>query len=254
MIFGKETSVKKTPALISCSILTLIFILASCAHQRLPLPEQKRLLDTFIWYPSPNPNGSNSISFQLGGKLIYIDPVLTQETASAVPKADLVLVTHTHLDHFSPGTIATISGGGTQIAGIWNLQKDFSRSIPMRPGESREIEGLTVTTYPAYNASHSRLLNNLAFTVSDGYQTVFISGDTDMQAELKGITGIDVAVYFMYTGSTLPLEDAVKLTKSMRPAAIIPVHWVLGMEDTLAELAKKTGSISLVRVLEKSGK
>ena len=239
---------------VSCILVLLIAAGSEAfARQRVLLPEQQVLLDTFVWYPSPNPNGSSSVSFKLGGKLIYIDPVILPELVPALAKADVILITHTHQDHYSPAVIQALSGPATILIGVKDMKGAFKGALLMLPGDRQEVAGLTVRAYPAYNNGHSRIQDWLAFTITDGKQTVFISGDTDMHVEFRGIANIDVAVFFINPPLTLPVADALKMAKVINPASIVPVHWNSGMEDLIAGFSKKAGSRSLVRVLEKYG-
>ena len=42
-----------------------------------------------------------SLSVEAGGKYIYVDPVSGYADYAALPKADVVLITHSHYDHLS---------------------------------------------------------------------------------------------------------------------------------------------------------
>lgn len=245
----KDLKSKRIVGLVIVSMLCV-----SCAHQPKIAPAQEDLLRTFQWYSSPNPNGSSSISFSVGGKQIYIDPVILPELFPELPKADLILITHTHLDHYSLQTIRALSDADTKIAGVRDVADDFKDAIPILSGNTVTIEGLEIKTYPAYNLTHPQQSDGLAFTVSDGNHTVFISGDTDMLPEYRSIHHIDVAVFFMFPMYTLSDRDAVKLARSMKPSCIIPVHWIAGMEDSLFKFEKQVSSISQVRILEKRSK
>ena len=53
--------------------------------------------------------GHASLVFELGGEIVYIDPVKQYGDFAAFPKADLILVTHEHGDHLDAGVIAALA-------------------------------------------------------------------------------------------------------------------------------------------------
>ena len=63
-----------------------------------------------------------SLRIQYDGLEIQVDPVAEFAPAtdySKFPKADVILVTHEHFDHFDRDTIATLRKDGTQIRQRW---------------------------------------------------------------------------------------------------------------------------------------
>ena len=59
-----------------------------------------------------------SLRIQYDGLEIQVDPVAQYEPQtdySAFPKADVILVTHEHFDHFDSSAIAALTKNGTQI-------------------------------------------------------------------------------------------------------------------------------------------
>src|SRR4051794_20481062 len=59
----------------------------------------------------------NHASFVMSwnGKMIYSDPVGAATLYSGIQKADLILVTHSHTDHFSSSTIDSVRATGARI-------------------------------------------------------------------------------------------------------------------------------------------
>ena len=52
--------------------------------------------------------GHSSVIMHWNGQVIHIDPYSEEADYSEQPKADLILVTHHHSDHFDPDAIAEI--------------------------------------------------------------------------------------------------------------------------------------------------
>jgi hypothetical protein len=59
--------------------------------------------------------GHASLMCEFGGKVIFNDPVGQYGNFSKLPKADLILVSHEHGDHFDLETIKKISKSGTKV-------------------------------------------------------------------------------------------------------------------------------------------
>ena len=59
--------------------------------------------------------GHGTLMFTFGGKVIHVDPVGQYADYAALPKADLILITHEHQDHLDPKAMALLRNPGTRI-------------------------------------------------------------------------------------------------------------------------------------------
>jgi L-ascorbate metabolism protein UlaG (beta-lactamase superfamily) len=86
-------------------------------------------------------------------KTIYIDPWQLKEN---VPPADLVLITHEHGDHCSPGDVTRIAGPETVIvtntASAMKLKSQKVQVRVVKPGDRLSINGIQLQAVPAYKA------------------------------------------------------------------------------------------------------
>ena len=100
-----------------------------------------------------------SLRIQYEGLEIQVDPVAEYAPAtdySTFPKADIVLVTHEHFDHFDRGAIAALKKDGTDVIANPAVQKMLGSGTAMTNGESCVVKGIKPAAGPAYNTSPCR--------------------------------------------------------------------------------------------------
>ena len=56
-----------------------------------------------------------SIAIEFEGRTIYVDPVVGNARYEELPKADMILVTHSHYDHFDMAAIEAVQRPDTHI-------------------------------------------------------------------------------------------------------------------------------------------
>ena len=214
---------------------------------------RKASLDTLTWI------GHASFLIQLGGKSALIDPVMSPTIAAfirrnvapglswaALPKIDLVLVTHNHRDHMDLPTLRRL-GPGPVYAVPRGLGRAFERAglrrvVEMQWWQQEEIEGLNVSFVPAEHWSRRGLLDTNAswwggYVIERGGLRVYHAGDTawfDGFAQIGARCGaIDAAMlpigayaprWFMQSQHMDP-ADAVRAYSALGAARFIAMHW-----------------------------
>lgn len=126
--------------------------------------------------------GHSSVRIESGKKIIYIDPYYFRKGE----KADLVLITHLHSDHFVRSNVEALMKEGTVVVGPASL--GVGNAI-LRPGEKATLAGFAVEAVPAYNIRKARFhpksdRNNGYIITVDGAR-VYHSGDTERIPEMK---------------------------------------------------------------------
>ncbi|MCP5082612.1 MAG: MBL fold metallo-hydrolase [Alphaproteobacteria bacterium] len=194
---------------------------------------------------------------------IYCDPVGDASAYSKFPKADLVLVTHQHGDHYKPDTLNALVGGKTKI--ITNpavqgmLPDDLkAKSTEIANGASTTFGKLGVDAIPAYNITDARLKfhpkgrDNGYVLNFDGFR-VYVSGDTEDIPEMRALKDVDLAFVCMNLPFTMDAKAAASAVAEFKPKFVYPYHFrgrgEGGTQDP-AEFAKLVGDASDV----KSGK
>ena len=182
------------------------------------------------------------------GKTIYIDPWKLKGVA---PKADLILISHSHYDHLSPEDVAKISKTETQIICTPDCAPKLVglKVRTAKPGETISLETVVIRTTRAYNPQkqfHPRENNWMGFVVELGGEAIYYSGDTDVIPEMEALGKVDVALLPVGGTYTMSPEEAAEAVKAIQPARAIPYHWgdIVGSDED----AKKFKELSPVPV------
>ena len=148
-----------------------------------------------------------SIEINYNGTEIQVDPVgmwLKPETDYATfPKANIILVTHEHKDHFDRA----------------------------RNGETvKYAADITIEAVPAYNTTpgreqyHPQGRDNGYVLTLDGLR-IYIAGDTEDIPEMANLKDIDIAFLPCNQPYTMTVEQCVNAAKIIKPKVLFPYHY-----------------------------
>ncbi len=158
-----------------------------------------------------------------GEKIIYIDPISVE---SGAPKADLILLTHGHEEHFSPADVTRAAGPQTIVAGPAACIGLFRlNQLPFEAGESRTILGVSVTATPAYgldNSRHPKSAAGLGYLIDLGGMRIFHAGDTAAVPELRALKAD--AGFLPVGPGLMSAREASALARDMGLRAAAPTH------------------------------
>jgi L-ascorbate metabolism protein UlaG (beta-lactamase superfamily) len=172
-------------------------------------------------------------SFLIEDRLaVYVDPYdIAEELAGKLPKADIILVTHDHRDHFSPDDIQKLAKPATAVVSIQpvvdELPEGIKNSQVVAPGDTVTVKGLTIEAVPAYNIGkrfHPRDKGYVGFVIHLEDRTVYHAGDTDLIPEMEQIDA-DVALLPVGGTYTMNAAEAAKAADVIKPEVAIPMHW-----------------------------
>lgn len=184
-----------------------------------------------------------------GEKIIYFDPLKVEESHDA----DLILITHTHWDHFSKEDILKIKKESTKIIAPKDSKEEiltlgFSEDniYIVEPDEEFSLHGILIKTVPAYNKTktfHPKENKWLGYVVKIEDTIYYVMGDTDALEENKNIT-CDVLCIPIGGTYTMNATEAAEFTNILNPKKVIPIHYglVVGTEydlDTFKQLLNK---------------
>ena len=178
------------------------------------------MLDTIKWL------GHASFMIEYAGKIIYIDP---WEINLSNP-ADIIFITHSHFDHFSPPDLAKIATQKTYIiapAGCSGGIPDEAELIVVSPSDEKEILGVKFKAVPAYNTSaqfHPKSNGWVGYLIKLGETVLYHPGDTDLIPEMSDLK-VDIALLPITPPYTMDAEDAAEAAKRVKAKEVIPMHY-----------------------------
>lgn len=167
---------------------------------------------------------------------IYIDP---WRTAAGGEKADIILLSHEHLEHCSPGEVNKLRGPDTVVIGSPGVQDvigDFV--ITLKPWQSMSHGRVLIRAVPAYEPEgtiHPRSAEGLGFVISANLYDVYYAGDTALIPEMENI-GADVAIVPIGGRGVMTPEEAAKAVERTRARWTIPSHWGEDGSGSLVDL------------------
>ena len=176
--------------------------------------------------------GHASILISIGGKNIYIDP---WKLIKIEPKGDLILITHSHYDHFSPDDINKIVKNDSTIIGpheILKIKTGIKKEV--KPGDEVDLKWVKVKAVPAYNVNknyHPKGNNWCGYIIEIEGKKIYIAGDTDFIPEMKTIYA-DIVIVPIGGTYTMNAEEAAKAVNIIKPKIAIPYHYgdIVGSE------------------------
>ena len=165
------------------------------------------------------------------GTVIYLDPLGIEGNPG---DADLILVTHSHYDHFSTADIAKIRKDSTKLVIPSSMKGDMEKNgfglqdyLSMEAGDMISAAGIHIRAVPAYNKLkpfHPRRNGWIGYVLTVDGTRIYVAGDTDA---LKENTSIECDIAMVPIGGTYTMNprEAAAFINSLKPAIVIPTHY-----------------------------
>jgi len=197
--------------------------------------------------------GHGSLMLAFGGRVIHIDPVSQEADYTKLPKADLILVTHQHGDHFDAKALDILRGEKTQLILTEICAQQVKGGMVMKNGEIKSIGGLKIEAAPAYNLVHMRSEGKPfhpkgegnGYVITFGDKRVYVAGDTENTPEVKKLEKIDVAFLPMNLPYTMTPEMVADAAKAFKPKILYPYHYGETDVSKLVNLMKDTPGVEV---------
>lgn len=189
--------------------------------------------------------GHSAFELETEEKLrILIDPFISNNPASQVPveelKADIIMVTHGHTDHFGD-TMEIANRTGAVVIGNHEtsvyLSKQGFETIGMNIGGSINIYNLKITMTNAQHSSDMDFIDEVgAGGSAAGYiiqlengKRIYHAGDTGLFGDMKNVIGEiynpDIALIPIGDTYTMGPETASIAVEWINPKTVIPIHY-----------------------------
>ena len=176
-----------------------------------------------------------SMEINFNGVEIQVDPVgmwMDPKTDYATfPKANIILITHEHKDHFDREAIHQIRTPATSIYVNQAVYGHFKNGLVMRNGDKVQYaDDICIEAVPAYNTTegreqfHPKGRDNGYVLTLDGLR-IYIAGDTEDIPEMANLKDIDIAFLPCNQPYTMTVDQVVKAAKIIKPKTLFPYHY-----------------------------
>ena len=198
--------------------------------------------------------GHASFRLDVDGRIIYIDP---WKLGPNQPKADLILITHSHHDHYSPADIEKIKTSETRIVGPADVCAAYGTQAGIVvPGETVHIFDATIEVLPAYNIGknfHPQKNGWVGYNIclKNGAR-IYHTGDTDFIPEMNGVQ-TDIMLLPIGGTYTMDAAAAAEAVNTVAPEVAIPMHWgdIVGSRADVNAFQQLVKTTVIVKASEK---
>jgi L-ascorbate metabolism protein UlaG (beta-lactamase superfamily) len=180
---------------------------------------------------------------------IFIDPF--KVSSSIKEKADLIIITHPHMDHCSIPDIEKVMKKNTKfiLANKCLDNSGYDKIATAEPGFKTNFNGIEIEAVHAYNNKKERLQfhpsaeNWVGYIITVDGKRIYHAGDTDHIPEMKKLKKIDLALLPMGGMYTMAIDEAIEAANAIAPKSVVPMHYkILLGKDKSIELEKKVKS------------
>lgn len=190
-------------------------------------------------------------------KIVVVDPY---HVSDSLPKADIILITHSHNDHCSIRDIQKLSRKGTIVLCTVDCQSTLMKvkNVEVHIVEKDDLLDFgkfKIECVPAYTSSlrHPKSEGWLGYVLKFDKNVVYFAGDTDKIPEMHRLSGHGkkgnnfIAVLPVAGDVVMDALSASKAAAFLNPSVAIPMSYGAGLYGTtedakrFAELCKQNG-------------
>ncbi|NVM17798.1 MAG: MBL fold metallo-hydrolase [Candidatus Lokiarchaeota archaeon] len=191
------------------------------------------------------------------GRIIYLDPYNIKDGED---KADIIVSSHTHGDHFSRSDIKKIWQDDTILLGPASIESSLKKfeGQPLEIGEVFAYKDFSIELFPAYTikkVTHPKSNNWSGTIIESAGKSVYHAGDTERIPEMKDLKDRKITVALLPCGGTytMDFEEASDAALDIQPEIVVPMHnWDKDLSSFKDIMAKKDSKIRVEILTEKS--
>jgi L-ascorbate metabolism protein UlaG (beta-lactamase superfamily) len=166
---------------------------------------------------------------EINNKRIYLDPNGIPEGS---PEADLILISHSHSDHYELSSVENICSDQSIIICPESCSKIVSqwKAIGVSPRDTITKKGIDIQAVPMYNLRffrrlfHRKSKNLCGYILSTETTSIYHAGDTDVIPEMEYLPEIDYAFLPIGGMFTMNSDEALEAIRLIDPSNLIPMH------------------------------
>lgn len=200
--------------------------------------------------------GQNSLSIQVSGKHIIVDPFISGNPLSKDKvdilslKADYILLTHAHEDHILDAE-AIAKNTGAKIVSNYEIAMHYqAKGIDVHPmnhggswqfdfGKVKYVNAIHTSSFP--DGSNGGQPGG--FVIEGEHKNIYIAGDTALTMDMKLIpltTKLDLAILPIGDNFTMGIDDAILASDFVECDKVLGVHYdTFGFIEIDHEVAKR---------------
>jgi L-ascorbate metabolism protein UlaG (beta-lactamase superfamily) len=179
-----------------------------------------------IWF------GHASFKIVAEDQIIYIDPYAGEDEYYE-EAANIILVSHSHVDHCDGRKIGMIKKEDTLMLTTEELVHRFD-SIKATPGQDFISGRIKITVIKAYNTNKPNHPEDfgVGYIIEAEGKKIYFAGDTDLIPEMDNIQA-DIALLPVGGTYTMNAKEAAKAAIKVKCRLAIPMHWGYGLVGKL---------------------
>lgn len=190
--------------------------------------------------------GHATIGIEWNGKHIYLDPCCSEADFTRLPKADAILITHHHDDHFDPKAVEILRGDDTVIITNSVVGAEIKDAEVLGEGGRTFMNSwMAVEAVPAYNVErtqyHPRERGDNGYIVEVAGKRIYVAGDTELTPEMLAVKDIDYLFLPVNLPYTMTVDTAVEAARTIGPKVFYPFHTIGTPPEEIARIPEILG-------------
>lgn len=176
--------------------------------------------------------GQATVKIQAGDQVIYFDPFQIKQA----DQANIILITHSHQDHYSPDDLAKLITEKTVLIApkdcAEKLKDKFTNQVIVSaPGMKTSVGDVQIEAVPAYNVVktkfHAKENHWVGYILTVDGVRIYHAGDTERIPEMQNMT-CDIALLPLGQTYTMnSVQEAADAALDVKASIAIPIHYGL---------------------------